>query len=167
MKRIMVALGVVFGLGLVGVAALDGLARVKNAAAMESAARAVQIQATAGAVNTLGLMVVIVLLAGLVVGLLALVVVMGRKVGAGAGNPGGTYPQPLPKGRGEWTPGPNARWGKRLPPSTGSGYGQDRITVEEMARALMIARMLDSQAGPTPLLNGEVEDPDAWEGLFK
>ena len=166
MKKALVGIVLIIGLGLVATLMLDGLARVKNAAAMESAARAVQIQATAGAVNTIGLTVVIVLLAALVVGLLAVVVVMGRNLGQHAKTltPNGAQaaPPPSQRGRGvesgKWLPGPNANWGRAA---------RREITEQELARALAIARAMDGQVGPSMYLpSGEVEDPEAWEGLF-
>lgn len=175
MKKIIVAALVLIILPGLAVAGINALTDLRQAEAMKHAAKAVQLQATAGAVTTVGLTLVIVLLVAMIVALIVLVVVMGKRTARNALTPFGaqaapalSHPREEHRGHtgereknGAWVSGPNARWGKRLPVG-----GQDRITAEELARALMIARMLDGQGGPTALPSGEVEDPEAWEGLF-
>lgn len=127
-------IGVMALIGLV-VMGINALASLRQAAAMESAAQAVEIQATSQAASSVGATVAITVLATLVVGLVALIAVMWRRLGMKQSQGKIQVSQTQPTG--QWMAGPNAKWRRKALPG-----GQDQITAEDLARAVMLARML-------------------------
>lgn len=147
----------IFVLGLLVMLGLKLWVELKTASALESAARAVQTQATSQAVSTVGLTLVIGLLTLLVFALSVVVAVLLRR---GLANPEArrmTVPtvRTIGQGKGAWLPGPNAHWGKQ--PTLPSGF--DQLSSKEIELAQRMAAYLN-------ISQGSAIDDDGYEELF-